>query len=412
MKARPGLLLGLLTGLNFFNYIDRYVLFGVQPLIQAEFKSSDTAMGFLTTAFFLCYMFAAPCTGYVADRFNRRWVLFGGAFLWSGATLLTAATHTYQGLLVRHVIVGIGEATFGVLAPVYVADLYSEELRGKMLSILYLAIPMGSALGYELGGLLGTRYGWRVPFYVAAVPGVLITLAIWLFTKEPKRGAADHMAVTPERASFSGLLRNPAFWTATLGMAMMTFAMGGISVWMPTFLSRERGMSLARANYLFGLITVVNGFAGTMVGGWLADRLLKRTHKAFYAISAISMLLALPVAVFSIFGPRAGLMPAIAAAEFLLFLNTGPLNAAIVNSVSAQIRATALAVNLFVIHLLGDAISPTIMGRISDSSSLATSFIAAFVAMGLSAALLFYGMRFAPMLQSHRAEHEAGAFQP
>lgn len=404
MKTRPGVLLALLTALNFFNYIDRYVLMGVQPLIQAEFKVNDAAMGFLTTAFFICYMIASPFTGYFADRFNRRAVLITGGFLWSAATLLTGLSWTYHGFLLRHVIVGIGEATFGVLAPVYVADLYSEEKRGKMLSILYLAIPMGSAMGYEIGGALGPRFGWRAPFYAAAIPGMLLTTAIWLFTQEPKRGAQDKLAVTPERATLTGLFRNPAFWTATLGMATMTFAIGGISVWMPTFLSRERHMTLANANYIFGLVTVTTGFFGTVIGGWLAQRMLRTRHSAFYFISGISMVLALPAAVYAVFGPQATLIPAIAVAEFFLFLNTGPLNAAIVNSISAEIRATALAVNLLVIHLLGDAFSPTLMGWISDRSSLATSFIAAFVAMAVSGVILFYGMRFAPKLEQHQAQ--------
>jgi len=406
VKSRPWLLLTLLTALNFFNYIDRYVLMGVQPLIQAEFKVNDAAMGFLTTAFFICYMVASPFTGYLSDRFNRRAVLISGAFLWSAATLLTAFTWSYRDFLIRHVIVGIGEATFGILAPVYVADLYSEEKRGKMLSILYLAIPMGAALGYEIGGWLGPLHGWRAPFYVAAVPGVLLTAAIWLFTPEPVRGSHDKLAFTPERGTLAGLMKNPAFWTGTLGMAMLTFAMGGISVWMPTFLSRERNMSLAHANYIFGLVTVVTGLLGTLVGGWLAQRMLKKNHAAFYFISGISMALALPCAVYAVFGPQNHLIPAIAMAEFFLFLNTGPLNAAIVNSISAEIRASALALNLLVIHLLGDAGSPTLMGWISDHSSLARSFIAAFVAMFFSAIILFYGMRFAPKLEPRTSEKQ------
>ena len=397
-------MLALFTALNFFNYIDRYVLMGVQPLIQAEFGVNYKLMGLLTTAFFYCYMVVAPFTGYAADRFNRRAILIGGAFLWSLATLLTATTHTYGQLMFRHLIVGVGEATFGILAPVYVADLYPEEKRGKMLSILYLAIPVGSALGYGIGGWLGPRLGWRAPFYVAAVPGMLLTLVLWLFTKEPERGAQDRLAITPERSSFVGLTKNYAFWTATLGMAFMTFAIGGISVWMPTFLSHERGMSLANADLVVGAVTAIDGLLGTAVGGWLGQRLLRRTDKSYYLVSAWSMALTIPFSILSIYGPRFMLVPGLVIAEFFLFLNTGPLNAAIVNSVAAPFRATAIAVNLFVIHLLGDANSPTLMGWIADRSSLATSFIAAFVAMFFSSIILFYGMRFAPQIRVSREQ--------
>jgi sugar phosphate permease len=228
---------------------------------------------------------------------------------------------------------------------------------------------------------------------------VLLTTAIWLFTAEPKRGAQDKLAFTTERGTLAGLIKNPGFWTGTLGMAMMTFAIGGISVWMPTFLSRERNMTLAYANYIFGIVTVVTGLLGTLIGGWIAQRMLKTNHAAFYFISAISMALALPAAIYAVFGPQKHLIPAIAITEFFLFVNTGPLNAAIVNSISSEIRARALALNLLVIHLLGDAGSPTLMGWISDHSSLARSFIAAFVAMLFSAIILFYGMRFAPKLE-------------
>lgn len=394
--TRPLLVLGLLTALNFLNYIDRYILFGVLPLIKQEFHSSDTALGALTTVFFIFYMISAPAIGFLADRKSRKIIITIGAFVWSGATLLTAATHSFTTLLIRHTIVGIGEATFSLIAPAYIADLFIEEKRGRVLSFFYLAIPMGAALGYIIGGALGTSHGWRAPFYVCAVPGFLVGLAFYFGGAEPARGATEVALHSVERTTFYGLLRNPAFWTATLGLAMMTFAMGGISTWMPTFLEREKGIPLDRANYYFGLITVVNGLVATALGGWLGDLWLKRSRGAYYALSAISALLAIPGALYAFYGNPAWIFHSVFVAEFFLFLNTGPLNAAIVNSVAAPIRATAIGVNLFVIHLLGDAFSPTIIGAISDRSSLRLGFSVTLVAMVLSAAILFLGMRFAP----------------
>jgi MFS family permease len=386
----------LLTALNFLNYIDRYILPAVQPLIKKEFHPSDTALGALTTVFFIFYMCSAPAIGFLADRKSRKAIITIGALVWSAATLFTAVTHSFSTLLIRHTIVGVGEATFALIAPAYIADLFPEERRGRVLSFFYLAIPMGAALGYIIGGALGTRYGWRAPFYVCAIPGFLVAAAFYFAVAEPARGARENPLLSVERTTVRGLLRNPAFWTATLGMAMMTFAIGGISNWMPTFLERERGIPLDRANYYFGLITVVTGLAGTAVGGWLGDLWLRRSRSAYYSLSAISMLLALPGALYAFYGNPAWIFPSLFIAEFFLFLNTGPLNAAIVNSVAAPIRATAIGLNLFIIHLLGDAFSPILIGAISDRSSLRLGFSVTLVAMVLSAAVLFFGMRFAP----------------
>jgi len=394
--TRPLLALALLTALNFLNYIDRYILPAVQPLIRDEFHPSDTALGALTTVFFIFYMCSAPGIGFLADRKSRKAIITIGAIVWSGATLLTAVTYSFSALLIRHTIVGVGEATFALIAPAYIADLFPEERRGRVLSFFYLAIPMGAALGYIIGGALGTTHGWRSPFYVCAVPGFLLAAAFYFAGAEPARGAQEVAFHSIERTTFGGLLRNPAFWTATLGMAMMTFAIGGISAWMPTFLQRERGIPLDRANYYFGLITVVDGLAGTAVGGWLGDLWLRRSRSAYYWLSAISMLLALPGALYAFYGNPAWIFPSFFVAEFFLFLNTGPLNAAIVNSVAAPIRATAIGLNLFVIHLLGDAFSPILIGAISDRSSLRLGFSVTLIAMVLSAAVLFFGMRFAP----------------
>ncbi|HZP22695.1 MAG TPA: MFS transporter [Terriglobales bacterium] len=385
----------LLTALNFLNYIDRNVLYAVQPLIQREFQLTDAQVGFLTSAFFICYMVASPLITPLADRYSRRWIIALGAFVWSAATLLSAVTHTYNELLLRHVVVGIGEATFVAISPALLADLYPEEIRGRVMGLFYLATPVGSALGYIIGGFLGPRYGWRAPFLISALPGFVLAAAV-LGLAEPARGASDRLADSAERGSLSGLLRNKAYWTVTLGGAMMTFAIGGLQVWMPTFLERVRQLPLERANTIFGAMTVVSGTVATLLGGWLGDRLLRRTSAAYQLVSAVGMALSIPAIVVAIYVHGRLMFPAIFLGEFFLLLNTAPLNAALVNSVSARIRATALAVNVFTIHLLGDAFSPTLIGAISDRSSLQLGLTSMVVAVVLSAVVLFYGMRFAP----------------
>jgi MFS transporter, Spinster family, sphingosine-1-phosphate transporter len=400
---RATMALGLLTALNLFNFIDRYVLPGVQPLVQREFGVTDERIGALTTAFFVTYMLAAPLTGWLGDRLPRKPLVVAGALLWSVATLFSATVHSYGQLYFRHAVVGIGEATFSVFAPAMIADMYPEEARNRVLSLFYLSIPVGAALGYLIAGQLGSSYGWRMPFLVSAAPGALIAVLILFLVPEPQRGAADRLAATPTRATILGVLVNPGYWSATLGMAMLVFTMGGISVWLPTFLFRLGGYSLAGSNQILGGITVIDGILGTIAGAWVAQRWIKRDRRALYLVSAWSAVLTLPAAMMVFFGPRALLLPSILLAEFFLFLNTGPLNTAIVNSVSAQVRSFAIALNLFLIHVLGDASSPKLIGAVSDRHGLRLGLGLTLIALVLSATILFFGSRFAPALQD--AEH-------
>jgi sugar phosphate permease len=228
--------------------------------------------------------------------------------------------------------------------------------------------------------------------------------------KEPERGQFDSRTgtkETPERTSVFGLFRNPAFLTATLGMAAMTFSMGGILVWMPQFLYSERHYTLAAANLTFGAIIVVDGILASLAGGWFGDYLLRRMKSSYYLISAASMGLGIPFMIVALFVKGRVMVPAIAVAAFFLLLNTSPLNAAVINSVDAHIRATALAVNIFIIHFLGDVPSPTMMGWVADRRSLQAAFVLPVIAMGISSAILFYGMKFAPAVR-----RDAGAETP
>ena len=397
-KLYPRTALLVLTALNLLNYADRNVLFAVQPLVQAEFHLSKAQIGYLTSAFLAFYMMAAPFVGPLADRYSRKLIISFGAIFWSALTLLTAVTHTYTELLVRHTLVGIGEATFVTIAPTFVADLFAEEKRGRILGVFYLAIPVGSAAGYLLGGHLAPIYGWRFPFYIAAAPGFLLALGV-LFLKEPPRGQFDSLKETPERGTVLGMVRNPAFLTATLGMAAMTFSLGGIQVWMPQFLYSERHYSLEAANITFGIIVVVDGILAALAGGWMGDYLLRRWKSSYYLVSAASMALGVPFMIIALFVRGPAMVPAIAVAAFFLLLNTSPLNAAVINSVGAHIRATAIAVNIFIIHILGDVPSPTMMGWVADRHSLQIAFVLPVIAMVISSVILFYGMRFAPALR-------------
>ena len=394
----------LLIALNLLNYIDRYILPGAQSLIQKEYNWSDQQMGALTTGFFLTYMLVAPLTGWLGDRFPRKPLIITGAVLWSIATLATAwVSHDkywgYWTLYLRHALVGVGEATFSIYAPAVLADFYPERDRNRILSIFYIAIPVGAAIGYLAGGTLGTLYGWRTPFFLCAFPGLLVAALYMWIGREPQRGAQDHIQVDRSRSSFFGLLTNGAFLTATLGLATLTFAMGGISTWVPTFLHRSLGYPVPKASFIVSAITAFDGIAATALGGWLAQRWLRVNDRALYLFSALSVVLTLPFGALVFFGPHATAIPALFLAEFFLFLNTGPLNTAIVNSVSAPVRATAISLNLFCIHALGDTFSPQIIGAVSDrTGSLSLALGLTLVSLTASAVILKVGSRFAPRL--------------
>jgi len=398
-KLYPRTALALLTALNLLNYIDRSVLFAVQDLVKAEFHRSDAAFGLLTSVFFIFYMCAAPFMGPLSLRFSRKRVIVAGALVWSGATLLTAVTTNFNQLLIRHTLVGIGEASFVILSPTFVADLFPVEKRGRVMGVFYLALPVGTALGYLLGGVMGPKYGWRAPFYAGAAPGVLLALLLLLLPEPPLGQFDTPESKTKDRDTLKSLLHNPAFLTATLGMAMMTFALGGLQVWMPTFLHRAHGYSLLDANIIFGLSTIVNGLVASLAGGWISDWLLRRTRSAHYLVSAVSLGLGIPAMCVALFASGRTMVVGIFVAEFLLLLNTGPLNAAIIDSVGPHVRAAALAASIFVYHLLGDVPSPALIGYMSDKYSLQLAFLGPVIAIALSSAILFYGMRFAPPLR-------------
>jgi sugar phosphate permease len=401
---------------------------GVQEQVKGEFHVSDAALGSLTLWFFVTYMFAAPATGWLGDRFPRKPLIVGCALLISAINVLTGLVHHFDSLLLRHAVLGIGEASFGIYAPALLSDFYPEDQRNRVLTIFYTAIPVGAALGYLVGEIVGTKFGWRVPFYVSAVPGFLIAALIFFLMKEPERGGSDPnhddeavMNGAPGSGSSAEGLRptqrgeaamngargrglqahaielvtNAPYLYATLGMAAITFSLGGISAWMPSFLQRS-GFSPTTVGITLGAITAGAGLGGTAVGGWVAQRWLRTNHRALYLVSAWSALLTVPFGVVCFFGPKATMLPALGVAMFCIFLGTGPLNAAIVNAVPATVRATAIAMELFLIHALGDTPSPKLIGLVSDHSTLGTGLGLTLITMLVATALLFLGARTVP----------------
>ena len=389
--------LALLFGVNFLNYIDRYVIGAVASLIQADFGLRDTQLGLIGSMFMVAYIAASPFTGVLGDRWPRWWLVGGGVLIWSLATVLSGLASGYHQLLAARSVIGVGEAGFGVVAPTLISDLFPREKRGRMLAFFYVAIPVGSALGFLLGGWVGAHHGWRAAFFMAGAPGLVLGFLAF-GRREPPRGAGDGVAREEHRfeaRAASTLLTNRSFIFTTLGFSAMTFALGGMAYWMPTFLARVRGLPLDEANTTFGTITVAAGLLGTFLGGWLGDWLLKRTSMAYLLVSGIGMVLAVPAAYVGITATdRSTYLAALFTAEVLVFLNTGPANAVLVSVTLPEIRATAIAASIFAMHLLGDVPSPMLIGWVSDrTGSLEQALLLTSAAMAVSGVLYLIGCR-------------------
>lgn len=402
-----GLGLGILAFINLFNYLDRYVVTTLfESLKHSAMALTDGELGSLISAFLIVYTVAAPVFGALGDRRGRPRLIAFGVLCWSIATAVSGLATSYFGLLAARASVGIGEAAYGTIAPSLLADYFPSRQRARVMAVFFCAIPVGSALGYVVGGLVNARYGWRTTFFVAGGPG-LVLAALCLLLKDPPRGIQDGPAAsgaTPAAAhasltrstwdTYGRLLRNVPYRLTVLGYAAYTFALGGLAAWMPTFLERVRGIPSGEAAISFGKIVVVTGLIGTFLGGWLGDYCLKFSRQSFLWLCAISTLAAAPF----VWGALTTASTAqyfvyLVIAQLLMFLSTGPVNAAIVNLVAPTERASAVALGVFTIHILGDVVSPSLIGFVSDATSLGQAVKIVPVAVVIAGVIWYFAAR-------------------
>ncbi|MBR5151409.1 MAG: MFS transporter [Elusimicrobiaceae bacterium] len=378
MKAKH--LFWILFLLNLLNYIDRQVLYAVFPLLQQDLALTDLQLGTLASAFMLVYMCYAPLMGYLADRRNRPGLIAFSAIVWSGATALCGATFNYASLLCARALVGVGEGGFTTLAQPFLAEHYPLKKHASVLAAFGLALPLGSASGYMLGGLVGQHWGWRVAFIVVSIPGVLLGILAGLRLKDQAR--TNQPLPRPGLADYIPLLKNRQFLRVCFAQAMSTFLMGGLAAWMPLYLHRYTALSTAQAGTYFGALVIGCGLLGTYAGGKLATFLLARTERAYYQLIAVSFLAALPFCWLAVYTSCLWvLFGCLAAALILLFIPTGAIAAALVATTEQRVRSMAFALNIFLIHLLGDAISPTLIGWASDMWTLKLAVLLASLAL-------------------------------
>lgn len=402
--ARTALTLLLL--INLLNYIDRQVLAAVEPEVQQSLLPADpnagAKMGLLWTAFLVTYMWSSPVFGLLAERYSR-WVLIGVAVaLWSLASGGSGLATTFSALLLTRCLVGIGEAAYAPVAPTIIADLYPLARRGQVLAWFYMAIPVGSALGYALGGQMATidraAESWRWAFYAVVLPGLL--LALWsLRMRDPPRGATD-LAAPPRRArprDLLVLLRTPSYVLDSLGMTAMTFAIGAVGFWMPRYLASQQVApvfgAIAPPTFL-GLLTAVAGLVATLAGGMVGDWLRPRLPGSYFLVSGAGLLISVPCVWLFLVVPFPLAWLFVFLAEFFLFFNTGPTNTILANVTHPSMRATAFALNILVIHTLGDAISPPVVGAIADRTSLAHGFVVVSMFLLIGGLVWLWGARY------------------
>ena len=402
VASGAGFAVAVLTAMNLLNYIDRYVPSAVKDLFKQELHFSDLQTSLPLTAFVIVYMLTSPIFGGLADRRSRKFLIAGGVALWSLATAGAALATGFLSFIFARALVGVGEAAYATISPSLLSDYFPPARRNRILTIFYVAIPVGAALGFTLGGIVGGAYGWRAAFLVCGLPG-LLAAGLALLIREPARGALDPgpPGAAPSWPEALRKLRATApYLFAVAGYVAVTWAGGGMADWFPTYLSRYRGMSLAEAGSLTGTATVVGGLAGTLVGGLLADWLKPRSRSPYLALSCTAMIPSAGFALLAILGHgKLMIGVGILLCQFFLWFYNGPINAIIVNSVGANMRARAVSISILSIHLLGDAISPPIIGAISDQTgSLLNGVLLIPVMMLVGAAIWGTGWRRLPAL--------------
>lgn len=402
MIRSPRTILALLTGLNFLNYIDRLVVSAILPKIKDGLGLSNLEAGLLATAFLVSYIATSPLFGALADRGRRMPLVAIGVGLWCVATVASGLAPTKLTLFAARAMVGVGEASYATIAPTLIDDVAPPHKRARWLSIFFAATPIGGALGFILGGALGEAYGWRTAFMLVGGPGILLAL-LCLAVREPARvvpRTRDNLLTVARE-----ILPLFLFRRTMLGYCAQTAAIVAFSHWAPTYLAAQHGIPVDRASYLFGTVTVVGGAIGTALGGVWADRMNRRDFhessadnnatRAFLRVCAWGSILAAPTAAIAIAsGSMMGFLVPIFFCEVGLFMATAPVNAAVLRSVPEHRRASAMALTILLMYVLGGLWMPAAIGLIADHAPMQLAMGLLPVAIGLSA--MFWWVRTPP----------------
>ncbi len=380
----------------------------VEP-VRAEFGLNDTQLGLFTgLAYGAAFCLAVLPAGWIADRVNRRNFLAIAIVVWSALTAAGGLTRNWVQLLAARVGVGIGESAAVPIVLPMLTDLFPAARRALVIGILYMAVPLGALLANALGGYVANEHGWRMAFFIAGVPGILIAILLVMTVREPKRGAVDAGAAPAEAPPKVRLVENFEHFANNPGLAALLFGavvLGLLNIimgaWMSSFFIRVHNMSLVQTGVLIGLGAGLCGIFSPLTYGWLADRLSRRNRKWSVWLGAIGSILGLAFTELQMFTPS--LVVAIVAfliADFLRAGYTPPLYAVLMTETPARIRSSVMSVVQFTTNFFGFALGPVLTGVLSDyfgggvgiKYALATVsllFLASAAALLLSGRLLY-----------------------
>lgn len=368
----------ILFAMHLLDYIDRNILSAIIPQLKDPIKGfglTNGKIGMLSTCFLISYSLVNPAMGWAGDRFRRTWLIAAGVAVWSLATVATAYAQSYTQLLMCRAALGVGEATYGVIAPTILMDIFSRERRSTMLSAFYLAMPLGSAIGLAIGAPIARAYGWQAAFLVVGTPGLAAAFLAFLMP-EPVRGSSEKVSIDrleqqekagATRADFLDLAVNSSYTYSVFGQAAYVFAIGGMLIWIPYFLTATRHIDQSTANSTLGIVTFFAAIAGMSLGGTIADAWSKYDPRALFLVPGIAMLLAVPSTLLGLFSHHPVLIyGGIFLAEVFMFVNVGPCMTILANVVVPNMRASAIAIATFMMHFLGDVWSPSLIGWVAD----------------------------------------------
>lgn len=401
VQKSAGYTLFVLFLINFLNFFDRVLPGVVLEPVRQEFGLSDTMSGVLGTAFILVYAVAGIPLGRLADRLRRTRLLAGGVAVWSLLTAASGAVGNFTQLLLVRMGVGIGEASCAPAANSMIGDLYPSQRRARALGLFMLGLPLGSLACFALGGWLAREYGWRAPFFVAAIPGLIVAVLAWRLV-EPARGGQEGSLVSsvPEGAidrPFRRILAIPTVWWIIVSGAAINFAAYALNTFLPALLVRVHGLDLAQAGGISSLVLGATGLVGLTVGGVLADRLHQAYPRGRLLAGAFALLLAAPLLWLGLHQPPGAvtaLTVLLSLGWLLYFVYFVTVYPALQDVIEPRLRATAMAVYFFFQYVLGGAVGTLVTGALSDhyaraamQAAGASSLAPAHIASGLQASL-------------------------
>jgi len=387
----------VLFAINILNFYDRHVPGALVEPMRREFHLSDMQIGLLGSVFIWLYAIMGVPLGRIADSGSRKKLLAWGLVVWASLTACAAIATNFSILLISRVGVGLGEATCAPAATSWLGDLFPADKRSRVLALFMLGVPFGGALAYFSSGPLAQAHGWRAAMVVAAAPALVLVPTL-LMLEEPRRGASEAHPVPAVGTSALGLLRLPTLWWIIASGVFLNFNMYAIAIFLPAFLSRVHGLSLASSGIATGVVFLVGGFAGGLGAGYAGDFIVQRRKDGRMLCAAIAALMAVPLSCLGILQPPGSLLKGMI---FLLLTYAvltsyyGLVYSAIQDLVAPNQRGITMAIYFMAMYLCGASFGPLLTGRISDLLAHRAAVLAgssavteSFRAIGLQQAML------------------------